>query len=214
MPQYASSRPAPTYQQPVVQQAPVGYKALQPNEVFILSDQANAAIPPEIREQFQQDENGRILFFTAPPLNAPKLANKEDRTLGHSARYLAAKAKRDTLISAKRKAAAADATERAESAKRARVEAENKFNKDISKLSVKAMKALENQLAVTVKKDFQTLYGSEENMEQALKRLDDLARVQEVTMSKNLEREARKLKEQDGKHIPITGMTVNLEEKY
>ncbi|KAF2470470.1 Bromodomain-containing protein [Lindgomyces ingoldianus] len=213
MPQYATPRPAPSYQQPVVHQAPVGYKAPQPVEVYTLNDHANASIPPEIREQFQRDDQGRVLFFTAPPLNTSHIVKKEGSALGHSAGYLAAKAKRDALIAAKRKAQEADAAEREETAKKARFEAEEKFKRDVAELGIKAMRALENQLAAATKRDFETLYG--EDAPRALrKQLDQLTEVQRITMMQNQEREKRFEKEKKGSPTPITGMTVMLEEEY
>lgn len=214
MPQYASARPAPAYQQPFVQQPPVGYKAPQPVEVYILNDHANASIPPEIREQFQRDEQGRVLFFTAPPLNAPSAVKKEDKSLGHSARYLAAKASRDAMRAAKRKAAEADAAEREETAKKVRAEVEGKFKKDVADLGIKAIEALENQLALATRKEFEALFEGENAMDGIFKHLDNLTEMQKAAISKNLEREARLLKEEKRHHTPITGMTVRLEEKF
>ncbi|ORY09744.1 chromatin structure-remodeling complex protein rsc1 [Clohesyomyces aquaticus] len=214
MPQYATPRPAPSYQQPAVHQPPVGYKAPQPVEVYILNDHANASIPPEIREQFQRDEQGRVLFFTAPPLNAPRIVQKEGAPLGHSARYLAAKAKRDALKAQKRKAEEAGAAEREEAAKKARVEAEEKFEKDVNELGVKALRALENQLAAATKRDFEILCGRGKVNEVLKKHLDHLTEVQKVAITQNREREERSAKAKLGASTPITGMTSQLEEKY
>lgn len=55
-------------------------------EVFRLSDNANASIAPDVRRQFHCDDNGNVLFFTAPPQDAPRLP-KSSRLLGHSLRY-------------------------------------------------------------------------------------------------------------------------------
>lgn len=189
-------------------QTPVGYKAPQPVEVYILSDHANASIPPEIREQFQRDEHGRVLFFTAPPLNTSPTVQKEGRALGHSARYLAAKAARDAMKVAKRKADEADAVERAETAKKARVEAEKKFEKEVSELGIKAIHALENQLAQATKMDFDLL-GVNGDMS---KHLNYLTEAQKVAISRNLEREARLQKQRSETKVPVTGMTARLEE--
>lgn len=57
-------------------------------------------IPAEIREQFPQDEQGRVLFFTTPPVDTQHIiqgrsnAEKGDQ-LAHSLRYLAVKADRE-----------------------------------------------------------------------------------------------------------------------
>jgi chromatin structure-remodeling complex subunit RSC1/2 len=212
VPQYAS-RPAPTYQQSYVQQPPGAYKAPQPVEVYILNDHANASIPPEIREQFQRDEQGRVLFFTAPPLNTQTVVNRDGRPLGHSARFLAAKAARDAARAEKRKADEANAAEREEAAKKARAEAEENFKKDVAALSIKALNKLEDQLALATKQDFEALFAGNEGQDGILKSLEQLTEVQKKTMAKNLAREVKKNVKTQG-HMPITGMTVRLEEKF
>ncbi|TVY58723.1 Chromatin structure-remodeling complex subunit RSC1 [Lachnellula cervina] len=72
-------------------------------EVYTLPDQANAAIPAEIRSQFQTDEYGKVIFFTAPPLDANPVP-EEVRNLSHSLRYLADKARSKEADEKKRKA--------------------------------------------------------------------------------------------------------------
>ena len=55
-----------------------------------MADNIDAAIPKEVREQFQCDENGRILFFTGAPLDRPANRVAEAYSqLGHSVRHLA-----------------------------------------------------------------------------------------------------------------------------
>lgn len=70
-------------------------------EVYTLRD-LDAQIPPEYRDQYQTDDEGRVLFFTAPPLNRPHPGVADSHaTLGHSAGYLAGlaehKAERERL---------------------------------------------------------------------------------------------------------------------
>jgi len=78
------------------------YNPPRPVEVYHLSDAANLSIPEDIREQFHRDEHGHVLFFTTPPLDTlPPV--KHGEAVGHSVRYLAAKAKRDEAIKKKRK---------------------------------------------------------------------------------------------------------------
>jgi chromatin structure-remodeling complex subunit RSC1/2 len=196
-----------------VHQAPVGYKAPQPVEVYILPDHANASIPADIREQFQRDEQGRVLFFTAPPVNSSRIVKKEGQALGHSARYLALKAKRDAEREAKRKADEANAGERAEAAKKARVEAEKKLQGDVEKLKSKAMQALGDQLRLATMRDLEALSGSAETAKALEKDLDRMVDVQRATIARNQEREARQLVQKGNAQIPITGMTARLEEK-
>ncbi|KAH7138079.1 hypothetical protein B0J11DRAFT_475353 [Dendryphion nanum] len=213
MPQYASARPTPAYQQPLVHQPPVGYKAPQPVEVYILSDHANSQIPQDIREQFQRDEQGRVLFFTAPPLNTPSIVRKEGSSLGHSARYLAAKAKREALIAAKRKSTEAGAVDREENAKRLRIESETKLQRDVAKLGEQALEALEIQLAIMTKKDMEAVLPTGGSAAEIAQTIENLMEVQKVVIAKNLEREARRANEKKASLTPITGMTIRLEEK-
>lgn len=179
-----------------------------------MNDHANASIPPEIREQFQRDEQGRILFFTAPPLNTPTFANNADQNLGHSARYLAAKAQRDAKIAAKRKAEEASLAEREEASKKEKAKAEEEEREAIANLSTKATQALETQLAVMTKAQFEALFPDAQVVDQTLSSIDRLSEVQRTTIIKNLEREARRAKAKSNSHVPVTGMTVRLEEKY
>jgi chromatin structure-remodeling complex subunit RSC1/2 len=74
------------------------YNPPRPNEVFHLSDTANASIPFDIRQQFKVDEHGRVLFFTTPPIETTV---KTD--LAHSIEYLAEKSRRKEMIARKRK---------------------------------------------------------------------------------------------------------------
>lgn len=78
------------------------YQTPQPVEVWKLQDSVNSSIPPDIRSQFQCDEQGHILFFTAPPLDVT-FSEKEGPPLGHSARFLAETMRRDELLQSKRK---------------------------------------------------------------------------------------------------------------
>jgi chromatin structure-remodeling complex subunit RSC1/2 len=213
MPQYTTPQQPSSYQQPVVRPPPLGYKAPQPVEVYILNDHANASIPPEIREQFQRDEQGRVLFFTAPPVVPPE-EQKEGMALGHSARYLAAKAEREALRAAKRKAEEASAPQREAQAKKAKLEAEKQFQKDVAALKQKAFKVLEEQLARVTVREFEAMYADKKEAAKALeKQLDHLAEVQKAAIAKNEERE-KKLREEMSRTVPIRGMTVHLEEKF
>jgi chromatin structure-remodeling complex subunit RSC1/2 len=215
IPQYTNPRPSSTYQQtPYVQPAPVGYKAPQPVEVYILNDHANNSIPPEIREQFQRDEQGRVLFFTAPPLNTSTVVNKEGRALGHSARYLAGKAEWEAERAAKRKARDEERAAREQAAKKPRLEADEKLSKDIANLKVRALEALEDQLAVATRKEFEALFPGGETGEGLTTWLSNLTEAQKEVARKNMEREERKLREREAEKIPITGMTVRLEDNF
>lgn len=65
------------------------YNPPRPPEVYTLPDVVNEAFPEGVRQQFQCDESGRVLFFTAPPLDrAHKGLSSDSAGLGHSAKYL------------------------------------------------------------------------------------------------------------------------------
>lgn len=178
-----------------------------------MADHANNSIPSEIREQFQCDEKGRVLFFTAPPLNIEQPLTKDGRTLGHSARYLAAKVKKEAMKAAKRKAGEASIDETREAAKRAKAAEEEQFKKAVSDLNTKALKALEDQLAVATKSDLATLFNGQ--IEEGIaKVLDQLTLVQSVTMQRELERELHALEKEENRRVTVTGMTARLEENY
>ncbi|KAF2400080.1 Bromodomain-containing protein [Trichodelitschia bisporula] len=71
------------------------HKAPTPVEVYHLPDQANASIPPEIRQQFQTDDQGRVLFFTAPPRPPPQMVTIRGTRLAHTPKYLAWRAEKE-----------------------------------------------------------------------------------------------------------------------
>lgn len=213
MQSFQTPRPTPGYQQPYLQQMPPNYKAPQPVEVYVMADHANNSIPPEIRAQFQCDEKGRVLFFTAPPLNVEQPLTKDGRALGHSARYLAAKAKKEAMKASKRKAGDANSDEREAAAKKAKANEEEEFKKAVSALGTKALKALEDQLASATKSDLVTLFNGQTE-EGITKLVDQLTIVQKMTVQKELEHELHALEKEDSKRTVVTGMTARLEEKY
>ena len=86
-------------------------------EVFHLASTANDSIPAAIRSQLHQDDQGRVLFFSAPPLDviAPN-ASSDGIPLRHTAKYLAAKLKRDALIAERKRKEDEEATKRVDEA--------------------------------------------------------------------------------------------------
>lgn len=73
-------------------------------EVYHLPESANAAIPPDVRKQFQRDDKGNVLFFTTPPIDVLPPLN-EGSAVGHTAKYLANKLRRKIALKEERKAA-------------------------------------------------------------------------------------------------------------
>ena len=98
----------PSYQQPSPATAyhPAQIAQRFP-EVYVLPDAANAAIPLDIRSQYPADDNGKMLWFTAPPVVASSentdpidddSSQAKKPLLKHSPAYIAARAKRQKLI--------------------------------------------------------------------------------------------------------------------
>lgn len=108
--QQVQAQQAAQYQQQQMQQPAQHYSQFStatPNEryheAYVLSDAANATIPKDIRDRFPQDDEGRILFFTRPPLDTRRMVTgrseqEKDKPLAHTEEYVKAKAKRDELI--------------------------------------------------------------------------------------------------------------------
>lgn len=89
------NRPAPNMAQPVpynAQQLSISNQQ-RTAEAYILSDAANASIPKEIRDQFPQDDQGRLLFFTTPPFNTQHIVSgstdaEKLRPLEHTEKHM------------------------------------------------------------------------------------------------------------------------------
>lgn len=84
---------------PNVQPVPYNVQPVNPAvqhriaEAYVLSDAANMTIPKHVRDQFPTDDQGRVLFFTSPPLNTQHIvsgssANEEGRPLAHTEQYM------------------------------------------------------------------------------------------------------------------------------
>ena len=136
---------------------------------------------------------------------------KEGAALGHSARYLAAKAKREALLTEKRNQDEAQLAERAEAAKRANVENERRFVDSVKDLGVKALETLEAQLVEATRKEFEDLFAQDVEEGMAVE-LERLAKVQNDAGARVKEMMRRREKEAKEGSLPIRGMTVLLEE--
>jgi chromatin structure-remodeling complex subunit RSC1/2 len=151
-PAYAANRlqaPTPAYNP----------NAPRPIEVFHLSDTANAAIPPEIREQFHRDDQGHVLFFSTPPLDlVPPARNR----LGHSLKYLAAKAAKEEQRRAREQEKRQIEEEEAHAeqiAKRARLENDRAMAAKVESLTEKSVALLANQMVAGTNAFYQAVYG-------------------------------------------------------
>ena len=136
------------------------YQAPQPVEVWKLQDSANASIPPDIRSQFQCDDSGHVLFFTAPPLDV-KTPEDGKPPLGHSAKFLAAKLRRQELMDQKRKRDKGQQTAESErKAKAAKLQQEAEVQKEIEAARM-AFARWEGEMTKEVQESYKALYGAE-----------------------------------------------------
>lgn len=208
--QYSTPQTTNAYQQPGGRAAPSGYKAPPLVEAYCLNDQANLSIPEDVRKQFHRDEQGRVLFFTVPPLD-PLPPVKDGAALGHSVRYLAAKAKREALRREKRGRDEREPEQDNGARKRARLESKAALDKDVAKLAGKAMAALEGQLADAVRADYRSMLGG--RWQQGLDAdLDRLAMAQDQVLSRQRETEEKARKRREKELVPLRGTTVFLDD--
>lgn len=157
--------PQPRQSLPPAQQR---YEAKTDPDVYYLPDHANNTIPEDIRGQFQCDTYGRVLFFTAPPVETEKKVK-----LGHTAKYLAWRAERDDQVREKRKLADAGAPQ---VAKRAKSEEVAGLAKELEKAKERTLERMNELLAEGTVRQYQALYGEKwrEALEVELKALEGL----------------------------------------
>ena len=98
---YSASSPAAVYSRQPIASAqpaqPAGYTAAtthvqREQDVFVLPDHVNESIPEDIRVQYPQDDQGRVLFFTKPPVDtrsilSGRLEGEGRKPLAHSAKF-------------------------------------------------------------------------------------------------------------------------------
>jgi chromatin structure-remodeling complex subunit RSC1/2 len=66
------------------------YNPPRPPEVYTLPDNINEALHVQVRQGFQHDNAGRVLFFVGPPLDRTNgRLSQQSAGLGHSIKYLA-----------------------------------------------------------------------------------------------------------------------------
>jgi chromatin structure-remodeling complex subunit RSC1/2 len=172
-------------------------------EVYTLPDSANALIPADIRSQFHRDEYGKVIFFTAPPLDVNPVP-EEAQALGHSLRYLADKARKKEADEKKRKAREAELETAAhDRLKRMKTDQEGKKQWLLDQ-KIKAM----NDWAMNMDKGTDDLYKQihGENWKE-MRELDlcKLAVAQEEALKKQKEIEAFKDAGKKKREVLITG---------
>jgi chromatin structure-remodeling complex subunit RSC1/2 len=175
------------------------YNPPRQSEVYTLADTANLALPRDLRSRFHQDSAGRVIFFTAPPLDV-KPVPEEKQTLGHSLRYLADKARSREADSKKRKARAEELESEA-TARSKRMKADDEGNKQwISDQKLKALNVWCEGMDKGTDELYKQMYG--ENWKE-MRDLDlyKLAVRQEETFHK--QKEIEKLQRETTKETDI-----------
>jgi len=183
------------------------YRDPPPIEVYALPDQANLSIPAEVRERYQRDDAGRVLFFATPPVlpsSAPGASGADGGAVGgHSVRYLAAKARRADEIKRRRIEIAEEAEKGALIAEEGLLSAQTQMVDQISTLKRKALAQLERQLAEGVlAPDL-----SSENGAQALllgeSELGDLSAAQKAMSEQMRAVDANRVMRNEGRRVKL-----------
>ncbi|KAK5075100.1 hypothetical protein LTR64_001305 [Lithohypha guttulata] len=165
-PNPAFNRPAPSVVQPVqyhVQQA-IGASHQRTADTYVLSDAANASIPSEIRSQFPRDDQGRVLFFTTPPLDTRHVvtgssSHETSRPLEHTADFTQA------ILAKKRKLQASNMSDvfmqDENVAKRRQPEVGAEQEQSRERLLERGINVLTDQMKHAIYKEHEGQYGNE-----------------------------------------------------
>lgn len=170
------NRPAPTAVQPT------HYNTHQMNgimsrgtEAYVLSDPANASIPKEIRDQFPTDDQGRLLFFSQPPLDIQHIVSgstqeEKARPLEHSEKYMKALTVRKRKLEESHTGNAnvdgeskSSPQPKQDKSDESNTQNEGTLSKDIPPQEIKerATNLLSEKMKQTTSKEYQTQYGDE-----------------------------------------------------
>ncbi|KAL9006561.1 MAG: hypothetical protein Q9188_000721 [Gyalolechia gomerana] len=134
--------------------------SVRPHEIFRLSEQANTQIPEEVRQLYQQDEHGNVLFFTAPPVDVLP-PTKEGSAVGHSARYLAEKLRQKMALKEKRKAEGLPEDFEEPKPKKAAPAVDENLAGQINEMRDKALRMLIDQMQEGTEAIYKGVYGQD-----------------------------------------------------
>lgn len=178
--------------------------------MYHLSDSANASIPEDIREQFQRDDQGHVLFFTAPPLDVLP-PTKPGPALGHTARYLAEKLRRKVALKEQRKAEGLPENEESLKKKPRHGDADPSLIAQVGEMRDKAIGIWVKQMEQSTEKIYRDLYGDEweEGMKYGQEKLAEEQRERRLKQTQ-WEESARKRKERE--EVSLTGTGVYLDD--
>jgi len=187
-----------------------GYNAPRTVEVYRLPDSANAAIPQDIREQFQRDEDGRVLFFTTPPVDAlPPVG--EGTVIGHTAKHLANKLRRKMALKEKREAEGLPSDGETPALKKAKVEQEEPSLQRVEDLRDRGLRMMIEQMNQGTEAIYKSVYGDtwEEGMEYEQGRLQV---AQAEAAKRQAELEASERKRREGEKVDMYGTGLYLDD--
>lgn len=183
---------------------------MRPHDVYRLSEQANSQIPAEVRQQFQQDEQGNVLFFTTPPLDVLQ-PMKEGFAVGHTARYLAEKARRETALREKRKAQGITEDKGEPPAKKTKSAPQGNLSAQIHGMRDRALSLWAEQMQEGTARIYQDIYGSD--WEKAANAdAQKLARKQKDRLLKQTTLEAARKQKEEKDRLALTGSEVFLDD--
>ncbi|ELR08339.1 hypothetical protein VC83_04650 [Pseudogymnoascus destructans] len=158
---YARSVPQPrNYAAPPAGSHANAYNPPRSVEVYHLSDVANASIPQDIRSQFHRDENDRVLFFTAPPLDVPRVPAKA-RVLGHSLKYLAAKLKDTDALAEARKERDKKLAEMSSEKRKRDDEEFAKREEEVEQAKIRALQAFNRDMEEGTLRIYERIFGAD-----------------------------------------------------
>ncbi|KAL2862920.1 putative RSC complex subunit (RSC1) [Aspergillus lucknowensis] len=161
--------------------------APRPVEVFHLSDTANIAIPADIREQFHCDDQGRVLFFSSPPLD---IGSTVQQKLGHSLKYLAAKDERRKLVEAKKRKEGSEREERDRATKRQRADEETALTSRVEFAAEFAVEVMTKGILNGTDKIYKALYQGNAD---AARKEDARAREQRILADRATQAETARI---------------------
>lgn len=130
-------------------------------EVGHLPENANLAIPENTRNEFQQDENGHVLWFASPPVDTLP-PTKPHSAVGHTAKYLAEKIRMRKALKEKRKAEGLPEEGKEQpplQVKKAKHGVDEDLQQQINDLTVKALWKWNEQMQGGTDRIYQSLYG-------------------------------------------------------
>ena len=172
-------------------------------EVYTLAEGPNSSIPADIRAQFHHDEYGKVIFYTAPPLDVNRVP-EETRGVSHSLRYLADKARGKEELERKRKARAAE-LELEATEKLKRMKANHEAQKELElQMEGEALGVWVAMMEKGTDELFKQMYGDEWEGQRALN-AQNLAIKQAEAAARQKERAAYFAQIEKEKEVKITG---------